>query len=161
MLPASNLPMQDSLFTICHLPFTHPYSMRRAIYPGFIRRPVTTVIWTSSSVAGKLFDEIIIAILVNPDKQPFFSIEERRDMLEKCSRASSSAIASYAWMISRDFWSTMPWRKRRMPSCAASELFQTTSRIADGLNESQTGTEHRNCIHDAAETLTLMSARGW
>jgi pantetheine-phosphate adenylyltransferase len=29
----------------------------------------------------KLFDEIIISILVNPDKEPFFTIEERHEML--------------------------------------------------------------------------------
>jgi pantetheine-phosphate adenylyltransferase len=29
----------------------------------------------------KLFDEIIIGILVNPEKQPFFTVEERREML--------------------------------------------------------------------------------
>ena len=29
----------------------------------------------------KLFDEIIIAILVNPDKKPMFTIEERREMI--------------------------------------------------------------------------------
>ena len=28
-----------------------------------------------------LDDEIIIAILINPDKKPFFTIEERREML--------------------------------------------------------------------------------
>ncbi len=29
----------------------------------------------------KLFDEIIISILVNPEKKPFFTVEERREML--------------------------------------------------------------------------------
>jgi pantetheine-phosphate adenylyltransferase len=56
--------------------------MRRAIYPGSFD-PVTNGHLDIISRGCKLFDEIIIAILVNPDKQPFFSIEERREMLEQ------------------------------------------------------------------------------
>ena len=55
--------------------------MRRAIYPGSFD-PVTNGHLDIIERGCKLFDEIIIAILVNPDKQPFFLIEERRDMLE-------------------------------------------------------------------------------
>jgi pantetheine-phosphate adenylyltransferase len=56
--------------------------MRRAIYPGSFD-PVTNGHLDIIERGCKLFDEIIIAILVNPDKQPFFSIGERRDMLEQ------------------------------------------------------------------------------
>lgn len=55
-------------------------AMRRAIYPGSFD-PVTNGHLDIIERGCKLFDEIIIAILVNPDKQPFFTIEERRDML--------------------------------------------------------------------------------
>ncbi len=54
--------------------------MRRAIYPGSFD-PVTNGHLDIIERGCKLFDEIIIGILVNPDKQPFFSIEERHDML--------------------------------------------------------------------------------
>jgi pantetheine-phosphate adenylyltransferase len=56
--------------------------MRRAIYPGSFD-PVTNGHLDIIERGCKLFDEIIIAILVNPDKRPFFSIEERRAMLEE------------------------------------------------------------------------------
>jgi pantetheine-phosphate adenylyltransferase len=56
--------------------------MRRAIYPGSFD-PVTNGHLDIIERGCKLFDEIIIAILMNPDKQPFFSIGERRDMLEQ------------------------------------------------------------------------------
>jgi pantetheine-phosphate adenylyltransferase len=56
--------------------------MRRAIYPGSFD-PVTNGHLDIIERGCKLFDEIIIAILVNPEKKPFFSIEERRDMLEQ------------------------------------------------------------------------------
>jgi len=56
--------------------------MRRAIYPGSFD-PVTNGHLDIIERGCKLFDEIIIAILINPEKQPFFSIEERREMLEQ------------------------------------------------------------------------------
>ncbi len=54
--------------------------MRRAIYPGSFD-PVTNGHLDIIERGCKLFDEIIIAILVNPEKQAFFSIEERREIL--------------------------------------------------------------------------------
>ncbi len=56
--------------------------MRRAIYPGSFD-PVTNGHLDIIERGCKLFDEIIIAILINPEKRPFFSIEERREMLEE------------------------------------------------------------------------------
>jgi pantetheine-phosphate adenylyltransferase len=54
--------------------------MRRAIYPGSFD-PVTNGHLDIIERGCKLFDEIIIAILVNPEKKPFFTVEERREML--------------------------------------------------------------------------------
>ena len=56
--------------------------MRRAIYPGSFD-PVTNGHLDIIERGCKLFDEIIIAILVNPDKRPLFTIEERREMLNE------------------------------------------------------------------------------
>jgi pantetheine-phosphate adenylyltransferase len=56
--------------------------MRRAIYPGSFD-PVTNGHLDIIERGCKLFDEIIVSILVNPDKQPFFSLEERREMLKE------------------------------------------------------------------------------
>ena len=66
------------LFTIYDLLFTA--FMRRAIYPGSFD-PVTNGHLDIIQRGCKLFDEIIIAVLVNPDKTPFFSVEERCDIL--------------------------------------------------------------------------------
>ena len=54
--------------------------MRRAIYPGSFD-PVTNGHLDIIERGCKLFDEIIVSILVNPEKQPFFTVEERREML--------------------------------------------------------------------------------
>lgn len=54
--------------------------MRRAIYPGSFD-PVTNGHLDIIERGCKLFDEIIVSILVNPDKKPFFTLEEREEML--------------------------------------------------------------------------------
>ena len=65
--------------------------MRRAIYPGSFD-PLTNGHLDIIARGCKLFDEIVIAILVNPDKQPLFTIEERREMLaEVTSRINRGA----------------------------------------------------------------------
>jgi pantetheine-phosphate adenylyltransferase len=59
--------------------------MRRAIYPGSFD-PVTNGHLDIIERGCKLFDEIIISILVNPDKQPLFTVEERHKMLTEVLR---------------------------------------------------------------------------
>jgi pantetheine-phosphate adenylyltransferase len=54
--------------------------MRRAIYPGSFD-PVTNGHLDIIERGCKLFDEIIIAVLVNPDKRALFSVEERSEIL--------------------------------------------------------------------------------
>jgi len=53
---------------------------RRAIYPGSFD-PVTNGHLDIIERACKLFDDVVVAILLNPGKQPMFSIEERVAML--------------------------------------------------------------------------------
>jgi pantetheine-phosphate adenylyltransferase len=62
--------------------------MRRAIYPGSFD-PVTNGHLDIIERGCKLFDEIIIGILVNPDKQPFFTVEERHEMLTEVVKGIS------------------------------------------------------------------------
>ena len=56
--------------------------MRRAIYPGSFD-PVTNGHLDIIQRGCKLFDEIIVAVLVNPEKTSFFSIEERCEILSE------------------------------------------------------------------------------
>ncbi len=56
--------------------------MKRAIYPGSFD-PVTNGHLDVVERARKLFDEVIVAVAQNDEKQPLFSLEERLDMLKQ------------------------------------------------------------------------------
>ena len=36
--------------------------------------------------AAKLFDRVIVAVMINPDKKPLFTAEERVDLIGRCTR---------------------------------------------------------------------------
>ena len=55
--------------------------MRVAIYPGTFD-PITNGHIDVIEAAAKLFDKIIIAVVVNPDKSPIFTERERIDMIK-------------------------------------------------------------------------------
>jgi pantetheine-phosphate adenylyltransferase len=56
--------------------------MRRAIYPGSFD-PVTNGHLDVIERARKLFDEVIVAVAHNDEKQPLFDLQERLDLLQQ------------------------------------------------------------------------------
>lgn len=56
-----------------------------AIYPGSFD-PVTNGHLDLIHRGAKIFDELVVAILRNPDKHPLFSVPERREMLEAMTK---------------------------------------------------------------------------
>jgi pantetheine-phosphate adenylyltransferase len=56
--------------------------MRRAIYPGSFD-PVTNGHLDVIERARKLFDEVVVAVAHNDEKQPFFSLKQRLDFLQE------------------------------------------------------------------------------
>ncbi|MDI1241282.1 MAG: pantetheine-phosphate adenylyltransferase [bacterium] len=56
--------------------------MRKAIFPGSFD-PLTNGHLDVIQRSSPLFDEIIVAILNNPEKNPMFSVKERVEMIEE------------------------------------------------------------------------------
>ena len=67
----------------------------RALYPGSFD-PVTFGHLDLIQRASQLFDEVIVAVLRNPNKQPSFSLHERLGQLgaspATCRRCASPAL---------------------------------------------------------------------
>ncbi|MFI0353975.1 pantetheine-phosphate adenylyltransferase [Actinomadura sp. 9N407] len=59
--------------------------MRRVVCPGSFD-PVTNGHLDIISRASRLFDEVVVAVLINKTKQGLFSIEERIEMLEEVTK---------------------------------------------------------------------------
>ena len=73
--------------------------LRVAIYPGSFD-PVTNGHLDIVARGLKLFDKIIVTILLNPAKKALFTVEERVEMLESClNRNSSIEIATYDGLL--------------------------------------------------------------
>jgi pantetheine-phosphate adenylyltransferase len=56
--------------------------MRRAIYPGSFD-PITNGHLDVIERARKLFDEVVVAVAHNDEKQPLFSLKDRLDLLRE------------------------------------------------------------------------------
>jgi pantetheine-phosphate adenylyltransferase len=73
--------------------------MRRAIYPGSFD-PVTNGHLDVIERARKLFDEVIVAVAHNDEKQALFSLEERLALLEKTAgRIGNVRIAQFDGLL--------------------------------------------------------------
>jgi pantetheine-phosphate adenylyltransferase len=60
--------------------------MKTAIYPGSFD-PVTNGHLDILKRAQKFFEKIIVAVIVNPEKKAYFSLNDRLQMLKACLRA--------------------------------------------------------------------------
>jgi pantetheine-phosphate adenylyltransferase len=78
---------------VCHLP-------RRAIYPGSFDPPTSGHLDIIER-ASRLFDELIVAIIVNPNKHSFFTIEERTALLQDAlkDRCANVTIESFGGLL--------------------------------------------------------------
>ncbi|MFI0433009.1 MAG: pantetheine-phosphate adenylyltransferase [Candidatus Nanopelagicales bacterium] len=65
--------------------------MRRAVCPGSFD-PVTNGHLDIIARASELFDEVIVAVLVNPNKQGLFSIPERIEILEAVTKDLDNVV---------------------------------------------------------------------
>ena len=73
--------------------------MRRAIYPGSFD-PVTNGHLDVIERARKLFDEVVVAVAHNDEKQPLFSLEERLDLLRQTvGQIENVRIAEFSGLL--------------------------------------------------------------
>ena len=67
--------------------------MATAVYPGSFD-PVTKGHLDIIKRAAKINDKLIVAVLINSAKDPLFTIEERVELLEECSRKTAGMEGS-------------------------------------------------------------------
>ena len=73
--------------------------MRRAIYPGSFD-PVTNGHLDVIERARKLFDEVVVAVAHNDEKQPLFSLEQRLDLLQQTAgRIENVRITEFSGLL--------------------------------------------------------------
>lgn len=76
--------------------------MRKAIYPGSFD-PVTYGHLDIIRRASKVVDELVIGVLVNKNKMPLFSMEERLQLLEETTREFSNVSVKTFEGLTIDF----------------------------------------------------------
>ena len=72
--------------------------MRRAIYPGTFD-PITNGHLDIIERSARLFDEVIIALLMNIEKKPMFSIQERVDMIQQVNRWNHVKVDTFQGLL--------------------------------------------------------------
>ena len=111
--------------------------MRRAIYPGSFD-PVTNGHLDVIERARKLFDEVIVAVAHNDQKQPLFTLEERLELLQADSwRNRQREDRAARWIAGR--FCCRAERHAVVRGLRADLRFRI--RIPDGADESQAGSE--------------------
>lgn len=71
---------------------------RRAIYPGSFD-PITNGHLDIIERSAKVFDEVIVAVLVNEDKSPMFTTEERVELIETVSRWNNVRVGTFEGLL--------------------------------------------------------------
>ncbi len=118
--------------------------MRRAIYPGSFD-PVTNGHLDVIERARKLFDEVVVAVTRNDEKQPLFSLKERLDLLrETAGRIENVRIAEFSGLL-------IEFARAQ----AAGAVIRGLRAISDFEFEFQMALMNRN-LNPAVETIFLM-----
>lgn len=72
--------------------------MRRAIYPGSFD-PITMGHLDIIERSAKLFDEVVVALLLNMDKQPMFTVEERVAMIREVTPWTNVRVGTFEGLL--------------------------------------------------------------
>ena len=126
--------------------------IRRAIYPGSFD-PVTSGHLDIIERASRLFDEIVVAVLVNPNKVAMFSIEERVTILREVIVAKA---ANFRAQIMVDTFGGLLADYARQQKAQA--VIRGIRAISDYDYEQQLALMNRRLAPDV-ETVFLLSAQ--
>ena len=125
--------------------------MRRAIYPGSFD-PVTNGHLDVIERARKLFDEVIVAVAHNDEKQPLFSLEERLDLLRQTAgKIDNVRVAQFDGLL-------VEFARKEEAGAVIRGLradLRFRVRISDGADESKTGRQRRNDLPHAEGGIHL------
>jgi len=108
----------------------------RALYPGSFD-PVTNGHLDIIRRGARIFDEVIVSVVANPAKTPWFSLEERAEMLaEACADLSNVRVESFSGLLVKHaikMEATVIIKGLRAVSDFESELMQAhTNRFLEG-----------------------------
>lgn len=120
-----------------------------AIYPGTFDPPTNGHLDLIER-GSKLFGELVVAILRNPEKDPLFDVEERRAMLEKLTRRFDNVRVDIFGGLLVDF-------ARR---AGAHAMLRGIRAISDYEYELQMALMNRK-LEDGVETVFLPAAEAY
>ena len=73
--------------------------MKVAVYPGSFD-PITNGHLDIISRASKVFDKVIVGVLINPDKKGMFSIDERVDLIKRVIKPFNNvSVQSFSGLL--------------------------------------------------------------
>lgn len=126
--------------------------IRRAIYPGSFD-PVTCGHLDIVERASRMFDEVVVAVLINPNKTSMFSIEERVDILQE---VIASKAAQFAGHVKVDTFNGLLARYAEQQQAQA--VVRGIRAISDYDYEQQLALMNRR-LAPTVETVFLLSAQ--
>jgi pantetheine-phosphate adenylyltransferase len=76
-----------------------PQHLKRAVYPGSFD-PVTNGHLDIIRRASQLVDELIVAVIVNPAKDPLFTLQERQDLIRQvCHDLPNVTVSTFSGLL--------------------------------------------------------------
>jgi pantetheine-phosphate adenylyltransferase len=127
--------------------------LRRAIFPGSFD-PLTNGHLDLITRSSGLFDEIVVAVLNNPDKKPLFSVDERCSMIS--AQIAKAAVGDCAVSVESFSGLTAEFARKS----GATAIIRGIRAVADYEYELQMALMNRHLEPDI-ETVFLMAAEDY